>query len=374
MGDSSSIEKLTMPKWGLSMTQGKVIEWLVAEGEQIQPGTEVLEVETEKITGAVESPVAGLLRRHVAQAGQDVPVAGLLAVVADATVSDDEIDRIVAEFVVETREEADGSQGPEAEFVEVAGQNLRFLKRGEGEPPAVLIHGFGGSLNNWLFNHETLSAHRAVYALDLPGHGQSSKQVDDGAIDKLADTIEGWMDTVQLPAAHLIGHSLGGAIVLSLALRASARVLSCTLIGSCGLGEQINVEYIDGFVHAERRNKLKPHLEKLFGDPQLVTRQLIDELLKFKRLDGVSQALRTFSASLLNGDRQAVVFHDRLEEISVPLLVLWGAQDQIVPVSHTQDLPTTAAVHVLDGCGHMVQMEAAGQVNRLIDDFLNDSS
>ena len=73
MGDDS-IQQLTMPKWGLAMKQGKVVDWLVAEGAEITAGTEVLEVETEKITGNVESPVSGMLRRRVAEPGLEVPV------------------------------------------------------------------------------------------------------------------------------------------------------------------------------------------------------------------------------------------------------------------------------------------------------------
>ena len=68
------IQKLTMPKWGFAMTGGRVVEWLTAEGTEISRGDEVLEVETEKAIGVVESPVSGTLRRRVAQSGQEIPV------------------------------------------------------------------------------------------------------------------------------------------------------------------------------------------------------------------------------------------------------------------------------------------------------------
>ena len=116
------IRKLTMPKWGFSMTQGRVVEWLVDEGTEISPGDEILEVETEKAIGVVESPVSGTLCRHVAQTGQEIPVGGLLAVVADPSVSGDEIDRFVESYVPEeTRDESD-SHEVLPEYAEVGGR------------------------------------------------------------------------------------------------------------------------------------------------------------------------------------------------------------------------------------------------------------
>ena len=87
-----------MPKWGLSMTEGRLLDWLVEEGAELAVGDEVAEVESEKINGAVESPAAGVLRRRVADVGDMVPVGGLLGVIAPADVPDAEIDAFVAEF------------------------------------------------------------------------------------------------------------------------------------------------------------------------------------------------------------------------------------------------------------------------------------
>ena len=366
------IRKLTMPKWGFSMTQGRVVEWLAAEGTEISRGDEILEVETEKAIGVVESPVSGTLCRHVARSGQDIPVGGLLAVVADPSVSDDEIDRFVESFVPEeTRDESD-SHEVAPEFAEVGGRRLRYLKQGDGGRPALLVHGFAGNLNNWLFNQTVLARDRAVYALDLPGHGLSSKDVGDGSLETLANVLRDWLDAVGLPRVHLVGHSLGGGIVLALALKYPDRLLSCTLIASAALGSEIDADYIDGVVKADRRKQLKPFLERLFADPNLVTRQLVDDVLKFKRVDGVREALSTLADNFIAGGKQALVFRERLDEIQVPMLVIWGDKDRILTRSHAEALPRRCAVEILSDCGHMVQMEAPGEVNRLIARFLQN--
>ena len=367
------IQKLTMPKWGFSMTQGRVVEWLVAEGSEISPGDEILEVETEKAVGVVESPVSGTLCRLVARSGQEIPVGGLLAVVADSSVSDDEIDRFVESFVPEETGDETDSHEVVPEFVEVGGRTLRYLKQGDGGRPVVLVHGFAGNLNNWLFNQAALASDRTVYALDLPGHGLSSKDVGDGSLETLANVLHEWLDALGLPRVHLVGHSLGGGIALAMSLRHPDRLLSCTLIASAALGSEIDADYIDGVVKADRRKQLKPYLERLFADPSLVTRQLVDDVLKFKRVDGVRAALTTLADNFIADGKQALVFRDRLDEIPAPMLVIWGNKDRVLPRSHAESLPGRCAVEVLNNCGHMVQMEAPGEVNRLIASFLQKS-
>ncbi len=366
---------LIMPKWGLTMTQGRVAKWLVPEGANVAAGDELLDVETEKIASAVEAPVAGVLRRHVAGEGQAVPVSGLLAVIADPAVPDAEVDAFVqgfqADFTPEKAEAEAQAEGPAPEHVQVDGRPIRYLKLGEGGEPVVLLHGFGGDLNIWLFNHEVLSAGRDVYALDLPGHGGSSKDVGDGTVGFLAGVVAGYMDALGLGRVHLVGHSLGGAVAAELALAEPGRVRSLTLVSSVGLGREINIGFLDGFARARRRGEVRPVLEALFADPVLVTRRLVEDVLRYKRLDGVDEALATIAAGLVAPDgTQAVAVRDRLASYPGPLLVIRGPHDRIVPPGHADGLPGTVRVEIVDGTGHMPMMESPAEFNRLLLDFL----
>ena len=368
---SKVIQPLTMPKWGLSMKEGKVAEWLVAEGEKVSPGDEVMDVETDKILAAVEANEPGVLRRRVADEGEVLPVGALLGVIADANTSDSEIDVFVADFratFVPPQEEEE-EEGSGTETVQVSGRAIRYLRGGEEGEPLILIHGFGGDLNNWLFNHGVMAAKHVVYALDLPGHGGSTKDVGEGTLDVFADLLQGFMEAMEIPKAHLVGHSMGGSIAMTFALAHPDRAVSLTLIGSAGLGPQINGGYIEGFISAQRRKDMKPQLEKLFSDPSLVTRQLVEDVLKFKRIDGVQAALRAIADQFCPGSSQAVVLRDRLAELSVPVLVIWGEKDEIIPPSHAQGLTGNVSVQIIPSAGHMVQMEAAGEVNRLIQEL-----
>jgi pyruvate dehydrogenase E2 component (dihydrolipoamide acetyltransferase) len=238
--------------------------------------------------------------------------------------------------------------------------------------PIVFIHGFGGDLNNWQFNQEALAADRPTYALDLPGHGGSTKDLGAGDvhIGALAGAVIDFMDAKGIAKAHLVGHSLGGAIALDMALNHAERVTSVTAVCPAGLGPEINMAYIDGFMAAKRRKQLQPVLEMLVADPEMVSREMIEDVLKFRRLDGVEAALNRIIDGTFAGGRQALQLTGRLGELAVPVQVIWGRQDRIIPVRHGEGLPSKVVVHVLDGAGHMVHMEKAAEVNQLIKGFI----
>ncbi len=368
MMGNPAITPITMPKWGLSMQEGKVVDWVVPVGTTVEVGDQLLDIETEKIANTFEALEAGLLRRQVAQTDDVLPVGALLGVLAPATVSDADIDAYVAEFQANyvPPPPAEGDVGPSYLWAEVGNARLRYTKVGDSGPAVILIHGFGGDLGNWLFTQEPLAAHAQVYALDLPGHGQSTKAIVDGAVAALASVVMGFMAAIGIERAHLAGHSLGGAVSLQLAMTAPARVLSVNLLAPAGLGSEINGGYLSGFINGESRRDMKPILQQLVADPALITRQLIDDILKYKRTDGVPEALHTIATGFVSGNQQTVNLRDKLATLSMPVQVIWGKQDKIIPVSQASGLPANVQVHLLDGIGHLVQLEAATQVNALI--------
>jgi pyruvate dehydrogenase E2 component (dihydrolipoamide acetyltransferase) len=157
---------------------------------------------------------------------------------------------------------------------------------------------------------------------------------------------------------------------LDLALNHADRVASVTAICSAGLGPEIDMAYIDGFMAAKRRKQLQPVLEMLVADPAMVSREMIEDVLRFKRLDGAEAALNRIVDDTFAGGRQTLQLTGRLAEIAVPVQVIWGRQDRIIPVSHGEGLPAGVRVHVFDDAGHMVHMEKAAEVNDLIKSFV----
>jgi pyruvate dehydrogenase E2 component (dihydrolipoamide acetyltransferase) len=150
---------------------------------------------------------------------------------------------------------------------------------------------------------------------------------------------------------------MGAAVVTTIAAAHPDRVRSLTLLAPAGLGGPINAAYLRGFVSAGTRRELKPHLAQLFADESLVNRQLTDDLLRYKRLDGVDAALRTLLGTLLRDDAQAIDLTGRLAGLTVPSAIVWGHDDRVIPPA--MDTP---GVTVVDKAGHMVHMEAPGAV------------
>jgi pyruvate dehydrogenase E2 component (dihydrolipoamide acetyltransferase) len=364
---SAAITPIVMPKWGLEMREGTVNAWLVDVGAEISVGTPIVDVETDKISNAVEAPDPGVLRRKVAAEGETLPVKALLGVMADAAVSDAEIDAYVADYVVPAAGADEDEAASVYSFAEVDGLRVRYVRRGAaGGVPVLFLHGFGGDLDNWLFNLDVVAEAAPVMALDLPGHGQSSPRLPGTALADFADFVVRFLDQLDIERVHVVGHSMGGAIAARMALDHPSRVASLALVNSAGFGPEINAAYTEGFVAAASRRELKPVVEQLFADPGLVSRQLLDDLLKYKRLDGVTELLQTLGAAQFGGGRQAEQPGRELERAGKPVLVVWGREDHIIPAAHAAQAPTGATVAVIEGAGHMVMMEKASEVNALL--------
>jgi pyruvate dehydrogenase E2 component (dihydrolipoyllysine-residue acetyltransferase) len=370
----TSITPIVMPKWGLSMSEGTLVAWLLDEGTSVEKGDEIAEIESPKITNVFESPASGLLRRHVLNVGDVAPVGALLAVLAPEDVSDTEIDAYVDEFVVEDADEEGASVIVERE-AKLDGRSIYYKLAGEGTEgkPVVLIHGFGGDTDNWLLNLEALATDRPVYAIDLPGHGKSSKEISQGDLDELAAAAIAVMKEEGVQQAHLVGHSLGAAVAFAVLQQRPELVASVAGLAPAGLGESINDEYISNFIAAEKRKDVKSTLKLLVADPSQVSTSMIEGVQRFKRIEGVKDALSKIAEKTLPQGRQTMSFRDLLGTMEKPCLIVWGDKDAIIDPDQSEGLPSQVTLIRLPDVGHMPHLEAASTVNEKLSEHFQRS-
>ena len=358
------IIKVTMPKWGLSMVKGTVNDWVVEEGEEVEKGQELVEIETDKIANVLESPGEGLLYRIIAQPGEVLPVSALLGVITQGEVDEVQLESYIVEAQAAAIAAADEVPDPLTinRSLDWEGLKIRYLDSVEGERPLICLHGFGGDKNNWQFNLAALAPNRRVLAPDFPSHGDSTVSEEHWSPRAYARMISAMIDQLELGQVDLVGHSMGGLVALLVARERPAQVGSLTLLAPAGIGTEINAGYIDGFATANSRNELKALAVQLFADKEMVSRQMVADLLKYKRLDGVEEALVQLAGTLHSGGKQS----ENLSVVaqSVPTKMFWGKADEILPVSNCAEL-SGVDVEQLE-CGHMAHMEAADIVNRYL--------
>ena len=359
------------------MEEGEFLSWLVAPGDEIRLGQEIAEIETTKIAGTVEAVASGTVRRLLAKEQQVLPVGALLAVLADDNESDEAIENFIAKFQVVERADLGKmtNAGPRTERLSLGDLDIFYLEYVPEQadlqkPPILFVHGFGGDSGNWLFNAEKFGAAQRVIALDLPGHGKSSKRLADGSITGLASTLQLFLENLGLSRVQLVGHSLGAAIALRLALLDPARVAGLVLICPALAGKAVNREFISAFINARTRKQMKPILQTLFADAELVTAELIENILKYKRLDGVDAALQCIAeASLLHTDFAFTA--DEVAQLNIPITLVWGVSDKILSDGATcLVIKKPAAEYRVENSGHMPHMENSAMVNGIIERHL----
>jgi pyruvate dehydrogenase E2 component (dihydrolipoamide acetyltransferase) len=358
-----------MPKWGLSMENGKVVHWWKSEGDRVNAGEDLLDIETAKIVNTAEAPASGVLRRIVTPLDETAPVGALLGVIAETDVSDADIDLFVANLAVEG-EAATADDGGQRIALQQVPTRLGDLQVGRLESEAggetvVLIHGFASDLNSWLFTFEPVRQAGRIIAIDLPGHGGSSKAPGDASLEALAGAVIDALTSLGVETAHLVGHSLGAAVATAVALQSPGLVRSLVLIAPPALvGGAPSSEFLDGIVEGQRARDLRAPLAMLVRDPDLVSKDMIEGVLRAKRVDGAEEWLRALRDRMLESQDLADL---KARAGSIPAaLVIGGSHDQIVGSVEGGAVPPGWRVETILETGHMPHLERSAEVNRLI--------
>lgn len=297
-----------------------------------------------------------------------------------------------------------GAIAIEASVVEVLGHRMRYLTSGQGEP-VVLLHGLADNAEAWGRILPALASQYRVFAPDLLGCGVSDKPAIDYSLSAQATYLQHFMDAVGVERAIIVGHSLGGALALHLYMRYPERVARLALIASGGMGRELPLSLrlctlagssavIGALLNSRHTNhpaaRVGHHvLGRLWPATAAADRAKHAALAAINAEDALANAeeagildrLRepaaraAFLATLrsvgdMRGQRGSAL--DALPLIDAPVLLIHGARDATIPVSHGQTgigRLKRGRLALLPNCGHCPQREEPEQVTNLLLDF-----
>lgn len=265
-----------------------------------------------------------------------------------------------------------GAAGLTAHQLTIPGFDVAYLKGGDG-PPLVLVHGFGADKDNFTRVAKGLTPHYTVYAIDLPGFGESSKPLEARyGIREQTERLGQIMDALKLRSAHLGGSSMGGWIIAAFSVLYPERADSLWLLAAAGTAtaeeselRRVYRETGELKLVAETPEDFATIMDMVFAQPPFIPGP-IKTVLGERAAANHTLHARIFET--LN--TEAFWVEPQLAGNLVPALIVWGDADRVLDVSgaavYARLLPNSE-VRILPGIGHLPMLEAPSQV---ADDYL----
>jgi len=258
------------------------------------------------------------------------------------------------------------------------GIKTNYLEAGAGDP-VVLIHGSGPGVTsyaNWRLVLPALAENFRVVAPDMVGFGFSERPANiEYGIQTWADQVVGLMDTLELPKAHLVGNSFGGAIALRIATQHPDRVGKLVLMGSMGVPFPITegLERVWGY---------EPSFENMRKvlDVFAYSRDLVnDELAEVRYRGSIQPGFQESFAAMFPAPRQRWVEamctpEEEIRRLPHRTLIVHGREDQVIPLQTSlrlMELIDNADLSVFSHCGHWSMIERTKDFNRNVSEFFS---
>jgi 2-hydroxy-6-oxonona-2,4-dienedioate hydrolase len=249
--------------------------------------------------------------------------------------------------------------------VTIDGVDTRVIEAGDrAAPPVICLHGTGGHAEAFIFNLAELSRHHHVLAYDLPAHGWSAAPERSYEIDGYCRHLDAFLDAFALPSAALVGQSLGGWIAADYTLRHPERVTRLVLVGAGGntfdpaVMERLRNSSMAA-VQTPTAETVRDRVALLFWRPVAADEELVACRQAIYSRPGAADAMRKALALQVPEIRRRNLF-TRWDEIGHPALLVWGRDDQVVPLRSGEEIAEAmpaARLTVLDHAGHWPQFE-----------------
>jgi pimeloyl-ACP methyl ester carboxylesterase len=275
---------------------------------------------------------------------------------------------------------------PDSQFVEINGLDVHVKTLGQGEPVFVLLHGFGASLDSWQPIMEPLSRQGRVIAFDRPAFGLTERPlawegVNPYSSQAQVDLLIGLLEHFGVQQAVLVGNSAGGAIAMQAALAHPERVSALVLVDPAVYGHSGAPAWLRPLLNTPQMRRLGPLLVRriqergpqllnlAWHDPSKITPETIDLYKRPLQADNWDKALWEFTLASRPSDLAG-----QLDQLTLPVLVITGDDDRIVPTSDSlrlaDELPN-AQLAVIRDAGHVPHEEQPAAFLQSLQDFLN---
>jgi pimeloyl-ACP methyl ester carboxylesterase len=253
----------------------------------------------------------------------------------------------------------------------VGNVRVHYYVGGSGDP-VLLVHGLGSRAEDWANLMPSLVRdHHRVYALDLPGYGQSEWPAKaQYSIPELTGAVEAFMDNQHLARTDLGGWSMGGWIAMRVALDEPQRIRRLMIFDSAGL--TFAVSWDKSLFEPDTPEKLATMTALLMPSPPHVPGFVERDIFRFVARHG--WVVRRNLDSMLTGDG---LLDGQLGALKMPMLIVWGNQDHLIPVAVGEQIHhevPQSEMEIFDGCGHLAPNQCASRVAPVVNGFLDEAS
>ena len=276
------------------------------------------------------------------------------------------------------------------QHIEVDGVDVAFIDSdpSSGATPIVFVHGLSSHIGFWEHQLDHFARHRRVLALDLPGYGASGRPDAPYSPPWYADVVYAWLQALDIDRAIVVGHSMGGQISMTLALKHPEQVERLVLSAPAGIEtfSRGAADWMRSYWHEARalettEAELRATFTTVvFNRPDEGVERLLEERVRMGKTE-TFQGTSVAVARSIRGMLDHPVAH-RLSELDVPTLLVYGSDDRMIPnpvfnggstrgvaEAGARALPD-AQLALIPGAGHTVHHDAPEQFNRLVEDFL----
>lgn len=258
--------------------------------------------------------------------------------------------------------------------ISVFGQKIHYLEAGSG-PTVILLHGLGGSTQNWMFTVGPLAEKYHVLVPDQIGFGKSDKPTTNYRIRTYVDFLDQFCKQLKIDRVTLVGNSLGGWIAAAFTIAFPTRVERLVLVDSTGYAPPANFDYQSLYaLNPATKEGMRALAAKVFYSKTYSSDAFVDQILAQRMSAGDGYTINMLIESVI---RKEDFLDGGMQSIKQPTLIIWGREDGLTPLNDGErfkkEIPNSKLV-VIEQCGHAPQVEKAAEFNAAVLKFLAASS